>query len=306
MSSKIQIFILSLKNSDRIDRLKKRLKILNIKYKILLGINGNNKINHKKLKKIYNKKKTKNFISRELAFPEIAASFAHLKAYEIIVKKKISSAIIMEDDVYPSKMMREWIQNNIKINDNYILSFYAYAGLGFIYKKPQIENAIGTTKNKISIHKAKTHLLNGSCYQINYQTCKKILRITKGKVCGFVDWPINLVDNKINLGVTLPYLNTFIKNKSNTLEAREQMTPNIFRFKFKLPNFVLNILKTFYYLSLIPYFFRRYNNFNFYYEYFFFKHLQLIKNIFISNYYNTEKIYNNKKFYFLDLKNKIN
>ena len=47
MSSKIQIFILSLKNSDRIDRLKKRLKILNIKYKILLGINGNNKINHK-------------------------------------------------------------------------------------------------------------------------------------------------------------------------------------------------------------------------------------------------------------------
>jgi GR25 family glycosyltransferase involved in LPS biosynthesis len=306
MSSKIQIFILSLKNSDRIDRLKKRLKILNINYRILLGINGSNKTNNKKLKKVYNKKKTISFISRELAFPEIAASYAHLKAYEIIVKKKIMSAIIMEDDVYPSKMMSHWVKNNIKIDDNYILSFYVYPGLGFIYKKPKIENILNTNKNKINTHDAKTHLLNGSCYQINYQTCKKILKITNRKVCGFVDWPINLQNNKINLGVTLPYLNTFMKNKSNTAAAREKMTPNIFHFKFKLPIIILNILKTFYYLSLIPYFFGRYNNFNFYYEYFLFKHLQLIKNNFLSNYYNTEKIYNNKKFYSSDLRNKIN
>ena len=306
MSSKIQIFILSLKNSDRIDRLKKRLKILNIDYKILLGIDGNKKINHKKLKKIYNQKKTTSFISRELAFPEIAASYAHLMAYEIIVKKKISSAIIMEDDVYPSKIISHWVKNNIKIKDNYILSFYVYPGLGFIYKKPIIENILGTSTNKINIHNAKTHLLNGSCYQINFKTCKNILRITNRKVCGFVDWPINLQNSKINLGVTLPYLNTFIKNKSNTANAREEMTSNIFSFKNKLPIFIQDILKTFYYLSLTPYFLRRYSNFNFYYEYFFFKYLQLIKNIFISKYYNTEKIYNNVKFYSSDLKNKIN
>ena len=305
MSSKIQIFILSLKNSDRIEQIKKRLKVLKINYRILLGINGNTKINHKKLKKIYNKNKTINFIGRELAYPEIAASFAHLKAYEIIVKKKIGSAIIIEDDVYLSKMMQNWINNNVKIKDNFILSFYSYPSLGFIYKKPEIENALRTNKNQINIHKAKTHLLNGSCYQINYKTCKNILKVTNKKVCGFVDWPISLRNAKIKLGVTLPYLNTFIKNKSNTAEAREKMTSHFFSFKNILPIFIQDALKTFYYLSLIPYFFGRYNNFNFYYEFYFFKYLLLIKNIFISKYYNTEKIYKNRNFYFSDLKSKI-
>jgi GR25 family glycosyltransferase involved in LPS biosynthesis len=305
MRSKIKVFILSLKNNNRLIKIKKRLKILSLNYKILYGIDGNNKRNHKKLLSIYNKNSSIDFIGRNLAFPEIAASYLHLKAYKLIVKKKISTAIIIEDDVYPSKMLGKWINNNIKIHDNFILSFYAYPSLGFIFKQPYKKNILKTKKNKINIHVAKTHLMNGSCYQINYNTCKNILRLTKGKVCGFSDWPFSLYKNKIKLAVTLPYLNTFIKNKSNTMDAREKMTTNIFNFKNKLPILIQNILKTFYYLSFIPHFFGRYKNFNFYYEHFFFKYLQYLNNIFQLKYYNVIKIYYIKKFYFSDLRNKI-
>jgi hypothetical protein len=84
MDNKIEVFILTLKGSNRIQKLKKRLKEININYRVLFGINGNIKKNQDKLKILYNKKKTENYIGRPLAFPEIAASYAHINAYKII------------------------------------------------------------------------------------------------------------------------------------------------------------------------------------------------------------------------------
>ena len=84
--SQIKVFIISLKGSDRIIHLKKRLKNLKIKYKIFYGINGKDKKNYSKLLKYYNSTKTEKNIGRKLSFPEIAASLSHLNIYKLIVK----------------------------------------------------------------------------------------------------------------------------------------------------------------------------------------------------------------------------
>lgn len=301
MSNQIKVFILSLKNSKRIKILKRILKKIKIDYTVLIGINGNKKENQKKLRKLYNKEITENYIGRNLAYPEIAASYAHLYAYKIIKKNKIKSALIIEDDVYPSAALKWWIKNKIRINNNYILSFYSYPALGFIYKKPRKINL----NNTIKIHDAKTHLFNGSCYQINLKTCDRILKLTNGKVCGVCDWPFNLKKNKIKLGVTIPYLNTFIKNVSNTAKAREKFTKSSFNFKKKLPNFIVNVLRFFYYITYFPFLTKKYTNIEFYHEQFFFKYLVLIKNMFTRKYYNTNEIFYKKEFYFSDIQKKI-
>jgi GR25 family glycosyltransferase involved in LPS biosynthesis len=300
MDNKIEVFILTLKGSNRIQKLKKRLKEININYRVLFGINGNIKKNHDKLKILYNKKKTENYIGRPLAFPEIAASYAHINAYKIIKREKIKSAIIMEDDVYPSKNLGKWIKNKTKIKDNFILSFYAYSAIGFIFKKA--EKSQNIMNNIIKIHVAKTHLYNASCYQINLKTCEKILEINNNKVCGFGDWQFNLIKNKIKLGVTLPYLNILLNYKSNTALASKKFMQNSFNLKNKLSKSLQDILRIFYYLSFLPFLIRKYKNFDFYYEYFFSKYLCCLENLIFKKYLNTSKIFYNKNFYSTDLK----
>jgi GR25 family glycosyltransferase involved in LPS biosynthesis len=301
MTTKIKVFVLSLKNSKRTKLIKKRLKDIKINFKILYGINGKKKINYQKLEKLYNKKKTQNYIGRQLSYPEIAASYAHISAYKIIIKKKIKSAIIMEDDIYPSKALKCWIKNNVSIKNNYILGFYSYPALGFVYKKAKkiIANC------KIKIHDSRTHLFNGSCYQININTCKKILKFTNGKVSGFSDWPFNLKKNKINLGVTLPYLNTFFKNISYTSDSRNEYDIKLFKFTEKFPDVFQAVLRFFYYISYLSFFVRKYSNVDFYNEQFFSKYFVQIKNLFTNKYYNTKKIFFDKNFYFDDLQIKV-
>jgi len=301
MNQKIVIFILSLKNSERLPKLIKRLKEINIKYNILLGINGNLKKNHKLLLKFYDKRETEKYIGRNLAFPEIGASLAHINAYKLIIKNKIKSAIIIEDDVYPSKTLALWIKNNINIKDNNINSFYTYPSLGFVEKKPLIKVLNG----KIGIHQAKTHLHNSSCYQINLSTCKKIIQLTKGKVCGVGDWPFNIEKSGIKLNVTIPYLISFNNYKSNTEKERSKLTIDSFKIKKILPMFLNTTLRTLYYLSFYPYLIKKYKNIDFYKEQFFNKYLELIKNFFTKKYYNTNKMFLKKKFYVSDLYKKV-
>lgn len=301
MNQKITVFILSLKKSARLPKLMKKLKTINIKYNILFGINGNLKENHKLLLKFYNKRETEKYINRKLAFPEIGASLAHINAYKLIIKNKIKSAIIIEDDVYPSKTLAAWVKNNISIKDDHINSFYAYPSLGFIEKKPLMR----VMNDKIGIHKAKTHLHNSSCYQINLSTCKKIIQLTKGKVCGVGDWPFNLEKSSIKLNVTIPYLVSFNNYKSNTEEERSKLTKDSFKIKKKLPSFLNTTLRILYYLSFYPYLMQKYKNIDFYKEQFFNKYLVLVKNFFTNKYYNTNKIFLKKSFYTSDLYTKI-
>ena len=116
--SEIKIFVISLKESNRTPKIIKRLKQLKIKFEIFYGINGHKKKNFSKLLKVYDEKKTENYIGRQLAFPEIAASLSHINIYKMIIRRRIKSAIIIEDDAYPSKILFKWIKMNTKIIDN--------------------------------------------------------------------------------------------------------------------------------------------------------------------------------------------
>ena len=162
---KIKVLIIALKNSKRLPYLKKKLNKLKIKFKIIEGINGNYYYGEKKLDKISNEKKIYKTIGRTMSPSEIGAAASHIKAYKFIVKNKIDQAIIFEDDSIPSNILKEWINNNYQLENNEILSFFAYPS-GFLEKKPfkKILN------NKINLHYAKTHIYSNSCYQINNST----------------------------------------------------------------------------------------------------------------------------------------
>jgi GR25 family glycosyltransferase involved in LPS biosynthesis len=211
---KIKVLIISLKNSKRLPYLKKKLNNLKIKFKIIDGINGNYYHKKKRLDKISDEKIIFKTIGRRMSPSEIGAAASHIKAYKFIVKNNIDQAIIFEDDAIPSGILREWINNDHKLDNNEILSFFAYPS-GFLEKKPfkKILN------NKISLHYSKTHIYSNSCYQINNYTCKKILSITKGKVIGLADWPFNTSIHSIKLIVTLPFLTVINDRGISNLSA---------------------------------------------------------------------------------------
>jgi glycosyl transferase family 25 len=290
------IFIISLKKSNRVNHLKKRLKDIKLNYKIFYGINGNN-LNKKELKFIYSKTKTKKNIDRELSPSEIGAAASHLKIYNYIIKKKITQAIIMEDDAYPSALLKKWIKNNITVKNNEILSFYSYPSSSFLKKKYHRR-----VLKKISIHRSLTHTYNNSCYQINNFTCKRIIKLTKNKVIGLPDWPFLINKENIYLSVTLPFM-AIIDDKgiSNLKLEREKILNKNKLLKIILPENILSILRIPYYLSYLG-FFLKFKNKDFYYEHFFQKQLLRFKNFFFRNYIDINKIYYIKKYYVSDLR----
>ncbi len=295
--SGIKVFVISLKESNRTKKIIKRLKYLKISYEIFYGINGHKKRNFSKLLSVYEKKKTQNYIGRQLAFPEIAASLSHINIYKMIIRRGIKSAIIIEDDAYPSKILSKWIKLNVKIVDNSILSFYSYPSgyLSKVGKKTRIKN--------VKIHEAVTHINNSSCYQINLNTCKKIIKITNGKVCGVGDWPFNFKKDNIILSSTIPYL-TIMDDvfDSGTAPAREKFLKQNRLINLLNKSILFMIFKNLVYLSLIPFFIKKTMHFNFYKEQFLEKSFFFFKNMFIKNNISTYSIFKDDKYYFYDLR----
>ena len=297
MKHNINVFVLSLKNSKRLTRLKKRLKKLKIKYKVIYGINGREYYKSNKLDELVDFKKLYNTIGRKFSPSEIGGAASQLKIYKYIVKKKIDQAIIMEDDAYPSAQMAEWIKQKIQVKNNEVLGFYAYPG-GFIEKKIKRKSL----KN-INIHKAAKHLYNCSCYQINKHTAKKILKITKGKVIGFADWPFNTIRDNISINITIPFM-AIINDKgiSYLKETRNKMfNNNLEKIKRILPKKVFKIISIIYYLSFLPMILGKYKNYNFYIEHFFLKSFYEVLNFFIEIHFNQRKLYFKENYYCNDL-----
>lgn len=295
--SQIKVFVISLKGSDRINLIRRRLKNLKIKYEIFYGINGKDIKNHSKLLKYYDSIKTEKYIGRKLSFPEIAASLSHLNIYKLIIKKGISSAIIVEDDAYPSNILAKWIKKKIRIDNYTILSFYCYPS-GFL-------NSIGkkTPMPGVNIHNSITHINNSSCYQINLKTCKKIIRLTKGKVCGVADWPFNFKKDKIFLSTTIPYLNIIDDHfVSNTAIEREKTLKLNNYSNFLRKFFFSNLIKNLFNLLMITYLFKSKMNFSFYREQFFEKSYIYFKSFFNNKYISTYKVFKNTNYYPSDLK----
>jgi len=298
----MKILIISLKNSKRVKFLKKRLKDIKINFNVLNGINGNLLKKNKKLKLICNFKNIKKNIGRTMSPSEIGAAASHLKAYKYIIKNNISNAIIMEDDAYPSNLLKKWVlSSKTKFAGYGIVSFYAYPS-GFLFKRPE-----STPLKNIFIYKSASHLFNNSCYQINKMTCEKILSLTKGLVNGYPDWPFNVKKDKIPLYVTIPYLTIINDRGSSNLKndrdkILEKQSPKI---KKIIPKFLIPFFSFLYYFFFIPYLNGNYANFRNYYEHHFEKRYILLKNFFFSNYIDQKKNFYLKKNYPKDLRNFI-
>ena len=125
MKNELNVYIISLKHSKRVKKLKAKLKKSKIKFKIIQGVfDGNNLFKNGKLNKIVDEKILYN-VGRKMSPSEIGAAASHLKIYQYVVKNRLSQAIIMEDDAFPSSRMKEWIKK-ISAKNNEIISFYAY------------------------------------------------------------------------------------------------------------------------------------------------------------------------------------
>ena len=199
---KIEVLVISLRGSKRQNIIKKNLDRLKIRYKIISAIDGAKSFrNRKKLREIYDEKFFyKKTGTKSLSVGEIGAAASHIKCYKYIVKNNIKNCIIMEDDCYSSILLKKWIKKKINIKDS-IICFHAH-GSGFLEKR----GLKSKLEKKISIHKAKTHIFSSLCYQINNSVCKKIISITKGKVIGYPDWPVNFQKEKIKIFLTLPFI----------------------------------------------------------------------------------------------------
>ncbi len=299
--NKIPVFVISLKDSKRIDRISNRLNDIKINFKIIYGIDGNKLKKKNKLHFFYDKKKTIDNTGREFHPSEVGGCASHLKVYRYMIKNKIKKAVIMEDDAYPSSKLKDWINKDYELEKNTILGFYAYPTEGLINKKPY--------KNfsdiNLNIHIASTQLCNCSCYQIDLDTCRKIIKLTNNKVSYYADWPFSRLKHNIKIAITIPFL--VVIDDQNTISLH-QLRERIFgenTFQ-KLTNLkflgkIFQFIKNLYYLFFIPFILRKYKNFYLYYERFTEKIIKLFLNIFINKYYNIKKIYHDKNFYALDL-----
>lgn len=299
MKNLIPIIVLTLKNSIREKKITNRLKLLKLNYKIIYGVDGRNKKEKIYLDSRYNKFKSELSTQRELSYEDIACSYGHLKIYQYIVKKKIETAIIMEDDCFPSKYFRNWLLiDKILLRKYDIIQFTAPRG--FIYKK-------NTTllNNQFNLHQARTKLPTTSCYQINIKACKYILKISNKKVCGVADWPINFLDLKIKQFFVLPIIASvrYDHIKSSLNKSLQLQILRRLNIKKYIP--LYNIIVGFYYLFHFPYFLRFFNNYKYYQEEFLRVYITMFKNFFFKNFINLEKIYFNENLYFPDLRNNV-
>ncbi len=297
MNNKIPLFVLTIKNSKRESLIKKRLKFLKIKYKIFYAINAKNKNNYKILDKKYNKKKCLSELGRVMTYTEISNAEGHLRIYSYIIKKKISNAVIMEDDCYPSRLLSDWLKlNNLFKNENYNI-IQIYHSFGLVKKIPET-----LISNRFSLHKACFTIPYTTCYQITKKTCQYIVAKNK-KIFRLVDWPINFHNSKIKQYAVLPYI-VMLRHDHVETSYQRKLWKN-FNIMKKIKKIIpfYNLISSLYFLFHIPFFLGIYRNYSYYKELFLLRKIFYIRNFFSSNYIDLENTLMNKNFYPDDLVN---
>lgn len=306
MKKKIEIIVGSMKGSPRLPRLIKRLKKFNLKYKILYGFYGNNQNEINKVYSYYDEKKVIHRTGRKMGFNEISGCLMFFRMCKYAQKKELDNIICMTDDAYPSSLFKEWVDKKIYFNGSKIIGLQCFS-TGFLKKKYKV-----VMERKIKIHQAKTHLFNSNCFQITAKAIKKIFKITKGKIIGNADWPINFKKNNIKMFQTLPFLIfpddkgfSFINKDRVKLEKTLFKNFRKFIYKFfgiKYTNLIFNFLRIPYYILFIPFLLRKYKNFDYYVEYYFEKYFLKLFNPVFNFYIDVEKICYLKSSYPRDLK----
>jgi len=297
LKKKLPLFVLTIKNSKREFLIKKRLNFLKIKYKIFYAIDGRNVKNYKILDKHFNKKKCLNELGRSMSRTEISNAEGHLRIYKYIIKRNILSAIIMEDDCYPSKELCNWMKLDFFLrNKNYEI-IQIYHSDGFAHKKPSEVISL-----QYFLHKTCSTLPYTTCYQITKKACEYIT-IRSKKISRLADWPVNFYNTKISQFVVLPKLVSLHFNHINTSHNKKAWTnfTKMEKIKKFLPFY--NFITALYFLLHIPFLSRKYKNYSYYKEKYLLPKIYFLKNLFLNSYINLKNISKDKNFYPSDLKN---
>jgi GR25 family glycosyltransferase involved in LPS biosynthesis len=296
LRQKIPIYLLTTKKTKRKKRIIQRLKKLKLNYKIIYGLDAKNVKDQKLLIKNYNKTEAIKNANRELSFYDIACADGHLKIYKEIVKNKIKSAIIIEDDCFLSKKIYQWV----RINQN---NFIKYDIIQFFAPDGFLSNdKLAKINNKFIIYKSASKLSTTTCYQINLKTCSYILKKTNKKVCSVADWPLNFQVDKIKQFMVLPFIACLQSNHLNTSSNSVVHLNRIKRLYIKKFLFFYNFISALYYILHIPFIFKNNINYNYYKEEYFVRKIVYLKSLFIKNYINIESILKYKIFYSKDLR----
>lgn len=299
MKQIIPIYLLTTKDSVRKKTVINRLKKLKLDFHIVYGLNAKNLKDKEILKSFYNKEKSKKNTNRNLNFFDIACSYGHLKIYKELINKKITAAVIMEDDCFPSKKLYDWVRISLEATSKYdIIQFCAPDG--YLYNK-EIEKI----DKFFNIYKSATKLTTTTCYQINLKTCHFILKKTNNKVCSTADWPINFLTDNIKQYFVLPFISSVI---SSHLESTTNLNIQVARIKRqkikeKIPCY--KFFSALYYLLHIPFLLRGKIDYNFYREEYLSRKTIYLKSFVVNKFFNIENINKNKSFYFYDLRKNL-
>jgi GR25 family glycosyltransferase involved in LPS biosynthesis len=310
MKPKVPILISSMKKSPRRKFLTKKLRDLNIKYKIFNGISGKNSKERKIIYDQYDRSRVFKYLGRDMGFNEIGAGYTWLRIFKYAVKKNLKNIIIFGDDFYPSSLLKKWIEKRTYFKGSKIIHFHC-DGIGFLKKKK-----ISCLNNKFKVYYAKTHLTNFGAAQVTIEAMRNYLKVTNGMTIGVGDYPFNLFKNKIQLMQVIPFLGypddrgfsylhkdrkkknkgiSFLFSKKIKKIIEKNFSPNI-------SDTILNILRGFYYLLFIPFIFRKIKNYNYYNDIFFQKNLCRLINFFFQCYIDVKKVHNSESSYPDDLK----
>jgi GR25 family glycosyltransferase involved in LPS biosynthesis len=295
----IPVFVLTLKDSLREKILRKRLNLLDVNYKIFYAINGKEKKNFKILNRFYDSVKSRQTIGRDMTFTEISNAEGHLRIYKYIIKKKISNAVIMEDDCWPSKILSQWLELGFFFSKQSYDIIQIYHSFGLIYKRP-----VKIISKIFSIHRCCFTLPYTTCYQISLKACNYIIKNNR-KITQLVDWPIYFHKGKIKQFAVLPYLvslqyNHFSTSYQGNLWKKFHILQNL---KKIVPFY--NFITALYFLSHIPFFFRLHKNYSYYKEKYLLRKIYYLKNLFFNNYIDLSNTFKNNHFYPSDLKKNL-
>jgi hypothetical protein len=306
MAKKIIIFLSTMKKSSRLKYATKRLKELKLKYKIFYGISGKNEREKKIIYSQYDREKVLSYLGREMGFNEIAGQWKIIKMFKYAIKKKYQNIIFFDDDFYPSRLFREWIDKKIYFKGNKIIQFQCMP-TGFLQKK-----YLSVLNNKVKVYYAQTHLFNPGAAQVTIGFMKKFIKITNGKTIGLGDYPFNFFKNDIKLMLTIPFMGyPDDKGFSYLSEERKYTEKTLFKnfrkFLYKIigikfVNKIFNFFRIPYYVLFIPFLFRKYKNLDYYIEYYFEKYFYKLINPILNFYIDIENIYTLKSSYPKDLK----
>jgi GR25 family glycosyltransferase involved in LPS biosynthesis len=280
MRNKTPVFLLTVKNSLREKQIKKRLKFLGIVYKTFYAIDAKISSNHKILNKIFDIKKCKYVMGRPMNFVEISNAECHLRIYKYILSKNILNAIVMEDDCYPYKFFKKWLDlDNVFSKKNFDV-IQLYHSFGLVFKKPEM-----TINKKFFLHKTCFTLPYTTCYQISLKACKYILKRNK-KIFRTGDWSINFSEKQLTQFACLPRIVTLCRNHESTSSQANiwKRYKKIELIKKYFPFY--DVFSNLYYLLHIPFFLRIYKDYNFFKEVYWFKNYYFFENFLFNKYLN--------------------